>query len=195
MTLGKISVLTREVAPFLAALAALALAAMAVDAVLHLTGAAWVGRYLGIPGVLLILGSFGYSLRKHKLIARGNPVKLLRRHEYMAWGGSLLVLVHAGIHFNAVLAWLATLAMVINIASGLTGKFLLKRARRRMESTRQALLAQGRAPDEVADLMHLDSLTYGAVQQWRLVHVPITLAFGVSALGHIIAVFLFWGWK
>jgi UPF0716 family protein affecting phage T7 exclusion len=195
MTSAKISVLTREVAPFLASLAILALAALAADALLHLSGAVWVGRYLGIPGVLLILGSFGYSLRKHKLIARGNPVKLLRRHEYMAWAGSLLVLVHAGIHFNAVLAWLATLAMVINILSGLTGKFLLARARKRMESTRQAWLAQGKDPDEIAGLMHWDSLTYGAVKQWRVVHVPITLAFSVSALGHIIAVFLFWGWK
>jgi hypothetical protein len=31
----------------------------------------------------------------------------MRLHERMAWPGSLLILVHAGIHFNAVLAWLA----------------------------------------------------------------------------------------
>ena len=30
---------------------------------------------------------------------------------------------------------------------------------------------------------------------WRSVHIPITLAFAVLALAHIIAVFLFWGWR
>ncbi len=59
---------------------------------------------------------------------------LLRRHERMAWAGSLLVLVHAGVHFNAWLGWLALAAMLINVASGLTGKYLLARARTRLES-------------------------------------------------------------
>ena len=82
----------------------------------------------------MILGSLTYSLRKRKLIRSGQPVKLLRLHEYLAWAGSLFVLVHAGIHFNSILAWLATLAMIINVASGLTGKFLLGRARARIEA-------------------------------------------------------------
>jgi hypothetical protein len=46
-----------------------------------------------------------YSLRKRKLIRSGQPVMLL---------------VHAGIHFNSILAWLATVAMIINVVSGLT---------------------------------------------------------------------------
>ena len=38
-------------------------------------------------------------------------------------------------------------------------------------------------------------LIYLAVKQWRAVHFPITLAFGVLTLAHLVAVFLFWGWK
>jgi hypothetical protein len=38
-------------------------------------------------------------------------------------------------------------------------------------------------------------MTFDVVKQWRAVHFPITLAFGVLALAHVIAVFLFWGWK
>jgi hypothetical protein len=195
MTTTRASILTHDIVPFLAALALLAIAAVTLDAVLHLGDIVWVGRYLGIAGTVLILGSFGYSLRKHKIISSGNPVKLLRRHEFMAWGGSLLILVHAGIHFNAVLAWLATLAMIVNIISGLTGKYLIKRARLRIESAQQDLRAAGMDPEAINAIMHWDSLTYAAVKKWRTVHVPITLAFGISALGHIIAVFLFWGWK
>ena len=36
----------------------------------------------------------------------------------LAWLGSLLVLVHAGVHFNAILGWLAVGAMLINVGSG-----------------------------------------------------------------------------
>ena len=112
------SLLSREVLPFYLSLAALAGAALLIDAVLHVLGAVWIGRYLGIFGVLLILSSFGYSLRKRKLIDVGKPVTLLRLHERMAWGGSLLILVHAGVHFNAILAWLAVIAMLITVAVG-----------------------------------------------------------------------------
>jgi hypothetical protein len=43
--------------------------------------------------------------------------------------------------------------------------------------------------------MYWDSLTFDAVKQWRVVHFPITLAFVVLAVAHIVAVFLFWGWR
>lgn len=189
------SIFTREVVPFFLRLALLGLAALAIDALLHWLDAVWIGRHLGIPGVLLIVGSFGYSLRKRKLIAIGKPTTLLRVHEYMAWAGSLLILVHAGIHFNAILGWLAVWAMLVNIASGLTGKFLLQRARIRLEETTQQMRAQGLSGAKLEDSLYWDSLTFDAVRRWRAVHYPITLAFSVLALGHIASIFLFWGWK
>jgi len=188
----KARLLTREVLPHFLAFAALVAATLAIDVALHLLGAVWVGRYLGIPGVLLIVGSFAYSLRKRKLIKLGKPVALLRLHERMAWAGSLLVLVHAGIHFNALLGWLAVAAMMINVGSGLTGKFLLERSRRRLTESRQRLHDQGLSNEEVDDRLYWDSLTFDVVKQWRVIHFPITLAFAVLALAHIIAVLLFW---
>jgi hypothetical protein len=173
----------------------LAALALLCDAALHLLNAVWVGRWLGIPGTLLILASIGYSLRKRKLIRSGNPATLLRLHEYMAWAGSLLVLVHAGIHFNSILAWLAVFAMLINVASGLTGKFLLNRSRKRLDEARQKMRDEGLSPEHLAERTYWDSLTFDAVKQWRSVHFPITLAFAVLALAHILSVFLFWGWR
>jgi hypothetical protein len=188
----KARLLSREVLPHFLAFAALVAATLAIDVALHLLGAVWVGRYLGIPGVLLIVGSFVYSLRKRKLIRLGKPVALLRLHERMAWAGSLLVLVHAGIHFNALLGWLAVAAMMINVGSGLTGKFLLERSRRRLTESRQRLRDQGLSDEEVDDRLYWDSLIFDVVKQWRVIHFPITLAFAVLALAHIIAVLLFW---
>jgi hypothetical protein len=187
--------ITRQILPSLLAFSALVAGALLIDAALHLLNAVWIGRYLGIPGTLLIIFSFGYSMRKRKLISTGNPAQLLRWHERMAWLGSLLVLVHAGIHFNAILGWLAVAAMLINVGSGLTGKFLLNRSRIKLEEAKQRMHQRGIPPQELDEKMYWDSLTFDVVKQWRAVHFPITLVFAVLALAHIIAIALFWGWK
>ncbi len=176
----------REVLPFFLALLALAAAALLLDAALHLANAVWIGRYLGIAGTLLILVSLRYSLRKRKIITTGTPAQLLRQHEWLAWGGSLLVLVHAGIHFNAILGWLAVWAMLITVGSGLTGKFLLARSRRRMEASRRHFQDEGLSAGAVEERLYWDSLTFDVIKQWKAVHLPITLAFAVLATAHIV---------
>ncbi|ALL15088.1 hypothetical protein [Caulobacter henricii] len=191
----KPQVLLREVLPFFLGLAALLLTTLLVDALLHLIDAVWIGRYLGIPGVLLILASFGHSLRKRGILKSGDPVRLLHLHEGLAWTGSLLVLVHAGIHFNAVLAWLAVVAMLINIVSGLTGKYLLRRAQTRLKAARTELKAEGVSDPEVSARLHNDSLAVDVMRAWRKVHLPIALVFAILALAHVSAIFVLWGWK
>lgn len=193
MTL-KARLLRREVLPFVASFALLAAVALSFDGLLHMLDLLWIGRWLGIPGTLLIIGSTAYSLRKRKLIRRGSPATLLRWHELLAWLGSLLVLVHAGVHFNAILGWLAVGAMLVNVGSGLTGKFLLDRSRRRLEEARERMRARGLPEAELEEQLYWDSLTFDAVRQWRVVHFPITLAFAVLATAHIVGIFLFWGW-
>lgn len=184
-----------EVVPFAAYFVALIAGTLLIDALLHALGLVWIGRYLGIPGTLLILGSLRYSLRKRDLIRSGQPARLLRAHELLAWLGSLLVLVHAGVHFNAILPWLAVLAMLVNVGSGLTGKFLIARSRRRLEASRARMREAGLSAAELAERGYWDSLTFDAVRKWRVLHLPISLAFGVLALAHLVAIFLFWGWR
>jgi hypothetical protein len=113
----------------------------------------------------------------------------------MAWTGSLLVLVHAGFHFNAILPWLALAAMGVNVLSGLTGKFLLARSGRHLASKRADLAARGIAETEIESRLHRDAVTLDIVRRWRTVHFPIALAFGVLAIGHIVSIFVFWGWR
>ncbi len=191
----RIGLIAREIAPFYLRLVVLGAVTLLIDLGLHLSGLVWIGRYLGIAGVILILASFGHSLRKRGLIQSDNPVRLLRLHEGLAWIGSTLVLVHAGIHFNAVLAWLAVLAMVINIASGLTGKYLVLSSQTWLKRARNDLAEAGLSPAEVARNLHWDALAAGLVRKWRTIHLPIALVFAVLATAHIVAIFLFWGWK
>ncbi len=187
--------LRHEVLPFLVSFSALVLVSLLIDAALHVMDVVWIGRYLGIAGTLLILSSFGYSLRKRKIVHFGTPVGLLRLHERLAWAGSLLVLVHAGIHFNAILGWLAVGAMLVNVGSGLTGKFLIERSRRRLSEARRHMQASGLPPEELEQRLYWDTLTFDVVKKWYVVHYPIALAFAVLATAHILAVFLFWDWK
>lgn len=191
----KLRLLLSEVFPFYLHLVALAAATIALDLLLHLTNLVWIGRYLGIPGVLLILASFGHSLRKRGLIESSNPARLLRLHEWLAWFGATLVLVHAGVHFNAVLGWLAIAAMAVNIVSGLTGKYLVLRAQRWLKAAWGSLGEQGLGPEKIEQQLFWDSLAARLVRKWRVIHIPISAAFAGLATAHIVAVVLFWGWK
>ena len=191
----KSSLWREHVLPFTLLLGLLAAATLTGDYVLHRFNLVWVGRYMGIPGTLLIIGSLYYSLRKRKYVSAGDPKTVLKMHEFGTWLGSLMVLIHAGIHFNAILGWLAVWAMLINVGSGLTGKYLLERSRKRLEAERQKLKDEGLTAGQLEERLHLDSLTFDIVKQWRSVHFPITLAFAVLALAHIISVSIFWGWK
>src|SRR3546814_13485595 len=77
----KIRLILKEILPFYFRLVVLAVVTLFIDLILHLTDLVWIGRYLGIPGVILILLSFGHSLRKRGVIKSSNPVRLLRLHE------------------------------------------------------------------------------------------------------------------
>lgn len=169
----RIRLIFKEIVPFYFRLVVLAAVTLFIDLILHLTDLVWIGRYLGIPGVILILLSFGHSLRKRGLIKSDNPIRLLRLHEWLAWIGSTLVLVHAGIHFNAVLAWLAVAAMGVNIISGLTGKYLMSRSQRWMKQAKADLREAGFAEPEIEQRLFWDSLAAGLVRKWRTIHLPV----------------------
>lgn len=190
-----ISILRKEILPFLALFGSLILATVLVDVILHALDLVWVGRYLGIPGTLLILLSFLYSMRKRKLIQVGRPKSLLRLHEVLTWTGALMILVHAGVHVYSILPWLALIAMLVNVASGMTGQYLLERSRRHLASRREAYVKRGLAEESVEREIFWDAVTLDLMKQWRRVHFPITLAFVVLGLAHILSILLFWQWR
>ena len=173
----------------------LILATIITDALLHRYELVWVGRWLGIPGVILILSSFLYSMRKRKIISFGKPRTLLALHETLTWLGALLILVHAGIHIYTILPWLALVAMLVNVISGMTGRYLLDRSRRFLADKKAFYSQQGLSVDAIEKRLFWDSTAFGLMKKWRAVHLPITLAFVVLGISHILSVFLFWQWK
>jgi hypothetical protein len=189
------SLIRTEVLPFLLMFGTLILATIVGDALLHYFDLVWIGRYLGIPGTLLILLSFFYSMRKRKLIGFGKPTNLLALHETFAWLGALMILVHAGVHVYAIVPWLALIAMLVNVLSGMTGKFLLDRSRRFVAQKRAAYVSQQLPAAELEKRLFWDATAFDLMKRWRAVHLPITLAFAVLGTTHILSILLFWQWK
>jgi hypothetical protein len=189
------SIWRRQILPFTLLLGLLFAAGLLGDFLLHRYNLVWVGRYLGIPGTLLIIGSLLYSMRKRKLLQRGDLRTYLSAHEVAAWLGSLMVLIHAGIHFQDILPWLATIAMGVNVISGMVGRMLLDRSRRQVQSQRDHYQLRGLSRVEVEQAVFWDAVTIDAMARWRKVHIPIFIAFAVLGLGHIVSIFMFWGWR
>lgn len=181
----------KQVLPFLFLYSFMILVTITIDFVLHYFHLVFIGRYLGIIGTCILLLSFVYSLRKRSVIQVGSPKVLLTMHEYLAWLASVLILVHAGIHFNAILPWLAIVMLLINVASGLVGKFLLKNASLSLSASHKELMASGMSAEDAHKILFLDTITVDAMKKWRVVHLPIAFTLGVLSLLHIITIALF----
>ena len=187
----KKSIFAMYVLPFFQWYGLLITMAIIIDYFLHRFQFISVGRYLGVIGTLTIILSFIYSLRKRKIINEGSPKKLLLWHEYLSWTGAVMILVHAGIHFNALLPWLAIVMLLITVASGLIGKFILKKASDTLKLKKQELSQKGVAETDVNNQMFFDSVTVDLMKKWRTVHMPITLVLGILSLIHIITIVMF----
>ncbi len=194
-TMENNSLFRQEIRPFLLQFSLLIVASFMGDLVLHFFDLIWVGRYLGIPGTVMIILSLLYSLRKRKVIRIGNPKALLNLHETFTWLGSLMVIVHAGVHFNAILPWLALIGMVINVLSGLIGQRLLVRSRRHLREIEEKYRLRGFSRKEIEKEIFWDSVAFDLMAKWRVIHFPISFIFAIFAIGHIVSILLFWEWR
>lgn len=109
--------------------------------------------------------------------------------------GALMIMVHAGVHVYAPLPWLALVAMLVTIISGMTGKYLLRRSRQFLEDKKNHYAQQGLSSEDVEQKLFRDSVTFDLMKQWRIVHIPITIAFTLLGTSHIFTIFLFWEWR
>lgn len=190
-----ISIIMKRILPSIFLYAGMICIAILIDYILHLANLVWVGRYFGIFGTALIIISFIYSLRKRKIINSGQPKKLLNFHEFLGWFGAIVLLVHGGIHFNAIIPWMALLAMMFVVASGLTGKFLLNDVKQDLKGKISEMKEKNLTQDEIDKEVLFQSLLVKKMQNWRKVHMPLNMIFMALALIHIIGTLLLWSWR
>ena len=185
----------RQIFPSLLTYVLLIISAIFCDYILHLINLVWVGRYFGIVGSTLIITSFLYSMKKRKMISWGSSKFLLQSHELMGWIGALLILVHGGIHFNAIIPWAAMIFMLIVVGSGLTGKFLLQDAKEKLKNREIELREKSFSEEEIQQELLSHSLLVETMQKWRRIHMPLSMIFFALASLHIIFTLLLWRWN
>jgi len=187
----KSGIFFKYVFPFTLMYLLMIISTLVIDYLLHYFHLVYIGRQLGLVGTLLLIISFVYSLRKRQIIRTGSPKNLLLFHEYLAWIGSVILLVHSGIHFNALLPWLAVVMLLINVASGLVGKYLLKVSSKSVIEKRGELEFAGLKSQEIEKKLFFDLVMVDAMKKWRVIHLPIAFLFGILSLLHIISILIF----
>lgn len=164
--------------------------ALAADWLLHRFEMAAIGRHFGWAGSVVLVASFAYSLRKRRFLTHGSAKMYLASHELLGWCGALLVLIHAGVHFHALIPWLALAMMLVVVASGFIGKVLLRKATVQLERAFAVPGSRASGHDAQAPFVFLDGLVVDAMKRWRSVHMPLTAVFLALALVHVASILL-----
>lgn len=189
------SLLIQRTLPLTISYLLLIVAGISLDYLLHIANLVWVGRYLGIVGTLFIASSFSYSARKKKVIKNGALKFFLKLHCNTGWIGTLMIFVHSGIHFNAILPWMATVLMMVVTASGHVGQYLLKKVKEEVKIKMKGLGISASIDDELDQQHYWDTLTIKTLEQWRTVHMPMVSVLLALTIIHILSIFFFWNWK
>lgn len=189
------SVLIQRALPLTLSWMLLIAAAISLDYLLHRADLPWIGRYLGVAGTAFVASSFGYSARKKKIVQKGSVRLFLRLHCNAGWIGTLMIVVHSGIHFNALLPWMATLFMMTVTASGHIGQYLVRKLREEVRMKKMETGIENDRNEDPEREHYWDSVTLKALEKWRAIHMPIVSVLLALCLLHILSVIFFVNWR
>jgi hypothetical protein len=143
------------------------------------------GHIMGWLGLAVILLIFGYSIKKRYGAKSGWPKGWFRVHQAAGIMGPLLIFVHAGPHFHALVPFFALIAMGIVMASGVIGVFVHRKAVSMLNTKRKELLSQELTQEEVQDKLFDLASDEETFRIWQTIHVPMVMIFVVLTLAHV----------
>lgn len=152
-----------------------------------------LGHWVGWAGLAVILLVFVYSIKKRLAHKSGWPKGWFLVHQVAGIVGPLLIVVHAGPHFHALVPMLALLVMAIVTVSGIIGVAVHRKAIRLLKTNRQELLAQGWAYQDVEEKLFELAADEETFRIWQLIHVPMVMLFLVLVLAHVFGALYFGG--
>ncbi|MGE3155047.1 MAG: hypothetical protein AB7G48_20870 [Nitrospiraceae bacterium] len=155
------------------------------------------GHVLGWVGLLILLLVFVYPLKKRyapEAPRRGWIQPWFRVHLIAGILGPVLILIHAGAHFHALVPVLALVALALVTLSGVVGQTLHSLAVRQMNQQWHELQKQDLAEAEIQERLTERTAQEEAFRFWQLVHAPVTIPFVALTLLHIIGALFFGGW-
>ncbi|MDO8547375.1 MAG: hypothetical protein Q7R68_08425 [Nitrospirales bacterium] len=143
------------------------------------------GHAIGWAGLLLILLVFAYPIRKRFAKDRRWPKGWFQVHKAFGILGPMLILIHSGAHFHALVPVLALIAMGLVVVSGIAGQVLHYLALRTLNEQRRELVQQGLSEAEIQSRLHDLASREEVFRLWQCIHAPLTATFVVLMLMHI----------
>lgn len=151
------------------------------------------GHAVGWAGLGTILLVFIYSHRKRHSPIRQWPRGWFRVHMAAGLLGPLLIFLHSGAHYHAIVPILAMMAMVVVMGSGIVGQAIHAYVLRRLKDERRRLQQEQLPETDIDQRLHGMASQEETFRIWQAVHAPMTLMFLVLTTLHIIAALFFGG--
>jgi hypothetical protein len=159
----------------------------------HLFGHTQTGHVVGWIGLAVILSVFVYSAKKRYGRKAGWPKAWFMVHQIAGILGPLLILIHAGPHFHALVPVLALFAMGIVVVSGLIGVLVHRKVLALLNTTRKELMSQGLGREDIEDRLYELASGEETFRIWQIVHTPMVMLFLALVLAHVIGSLYFGG--
>lgn len=181
-----------------AAMAAAIGGALAFEALLSLDkvtpfGHTRYGHIVGWAGLAVTLLVFVYPIRKRAAHSRRWPRGWFRVHMVAGVLGPLLIFVHSGAHYHALVPILAMGSMVIVVVSGIVGQLVHAVSLRALNDERRQLQHQGWSEPDIDARLHRMASQEEAFRLWQAIHAPMTLLFLAFTILHVVGALFFAG--
>jgi len=151
------------------------------------------GHGVGWAGLAVTLLVFVYPFRKRASPTRRWPRAWFRVHMVAGVIGPLLIFIHSGAHYHAVVPILAMVSMVVVVVSGIVGQLVHAASLRTLNEQRHLLQHQGMSENDIDAQLHGMASQEEAFRLWQAIHAPMTLMFLVFALLHVVGALFFAG--
>ncbi|MEQ1636330.1 MAG: hypothetical protein ABL903_06535 [Methylococcales bacterium] len=153
------------------------------------------GHMVGWIGLAVMLSVFVYSVKKRQSQRQKSawPKGWFWVHQVAGVVAPVLILIHAGSHFHALVPLLALVTMGIVALTGLIGVAVHRKALGLLKNTRQELLSQGLSPEVVEAQLYDLASSEETFRLWQLIHVPMVILFLVLLTAHILGALYYGG--
>jgi len=151
------------------------------------------GHIVGWVGFAVILTVFVYSVKKRFARKSGWPKSWFLVHQVAGVVGPLLIVVHAGPHFHALVPTLTLLAMGIVAVSGIIGVVVHRKVISQLNTKRKELLTKGFSHKDVEEKLFDLASDEETFRIWQIIHVPMVMIFLVLVITHVFGALYFGG--
>ncbi len=158
-----------------------------------LFGHTQTGHVVGWIGLAAIFLVFVYSVKKRFDRNAGWPKAWFIVHQVAGILGLMVILIHAGWHFHALVPVLTLIVMGIVVVSGVIGVAVHRKALALLNTTRKELVSQGLSQTDIEDRLYGLASGEEIFRVWQIIHVPMVMLFLALLAAHILGALYFGG--